>query len=156
MKRSAISLFVFIVPMLLLGFGCQSNNDPPTLTVGDHILHIEIADTPPARRQGLSDRIFLEDNRGVLFVFPRPSQQSFWMYRCHFDIDLAYIDSRGVIDEIITMKKEPMNTPPNQLRNYPSKSSDIQYVLEVNQGWFKRHGVKPGLKLDVTKYKTMY
>jgi hypothetical protein len=31
----------------------------------------------------------------------------------------------------------------------PSRSRGIQFCLEMNQGWFKQAGVKPGARLDL-------
>lgn len=148
-------LLVIMILSIFLCSGCEED-DPTRLQVGDKVITIEIADTPAERTQGLSDRLFLEDDHGMLFVFPRPSKQSFWMYRCHFDIDMAYIDPDGKILEIIQMKKEPFNTPPNQLKTYPSQSDNVKYVLEMNRGWFKRNNVEPGMVLDLERYQAAY
>jgi len=158
MKNSKPFFSLFFVWLFILtsGNGCGNRNNPNILKVGDIEIGIEIANTPQARKQGLSDRIFLEKNHGMLFVFPRPSQQSFWMYHCHFDIDLAYIDPDGVITEIIQMKKEPFNKSPQKLKTYPSKSNRVAYVLEMNGGWFKKNGIISGVKLDLERYKTVY
>ena len=146
-----ISIFIFC----FLLWGCDKESIP-TLTIGNTSITVEIANTPMSRYQGLSDRLIMEENHGMLFVFQRPEQQSFCMRKCHFDIDLAYISSDGVIQEIIHMKKEPYNTPNDSLKTYTSQSANIQFVLEMNKGWFSRHSVKVGDKIDLTRYKTAF
>jgi uncharacterized membrane protein (UPF0127 family) len=92
----------------------------------------------------------------MLFVFPTPSKLVFWMLRCHFDIDVAYIDKQGVIREIITMKAQPLDTPEPDLIRYPSGSDQIQYALEMNGGWFKEHQVVVGTRLDLKRFVAVY
>ncbi len=142
--------------LLLLVCGCNSKLPPNKLKVGEQAITIEVADNSETRRQGLSDRVFLEENHGMLFVFPQAGPQSFWMYHCHIDIDLAYIDPNGVILEIIQMKKEPFDTPPNLLKTYPSTAQNVQYVLEMNGGWYKRHNISPGISLDLAGHTASY
>ena len=52
-------------------------------------------------------------------------------------LSIAYIDPAGRILEVHDM--EPLNT-----NSVFSVSQNIQYALEVPQGWFKRKGVGPG------------
>jgi uncharacterized membrane protein (UPF0127 family) len=74
----------------------------------------------------------------MLFVFPAPYQASFWMKNCPLPLSAAYIDPEGVILEIHDL--QPHNT------NSVWASSDrVQFVLEVNQGWFGRHKVTTGM-----------
>ncbi|MGE4377372.1 MAG: DUF192 domain-containing protein, partial [Burkholderiaceae bacterium] len=34
-----------------------------------------------------------------------------------------------------------------QTTNSHCSAEPVRYVLEMNQGWFARHGIKPGFKL---------
>jgi uncharacterized membrane protein (UPF0127 family) len=61
-----------------------------------------------------------------------------------FDIDAAYIDSEGIIQEVVRLKKLD-ETP------VPSKSENIQFVLETAPGWFERNGIKAGTLIRGTK-----
>ncbi|MEN9733189.1 MAG: hypothetical protein RLZ45_1184, partial [Verrucomicrobiota bacterium] len=54
------------------------------------------------------------------------------------------IDSEGVIQEVVRLKKLD-ETP------VPSKSDNIQFVLETAPGWFERNGIKPGTLIRSTK-----
>ena len=49
------------------------------IKVGDDIFLIEIADTAEERTRGLSGRLGLTPNRGMLFLFPKPDLYVFWM-----------------------------------------------------------------------------
>jgi uncharacterized membrane protein (UPF0127 family) len=123
------------------------------LPVGGDTLHLEIANTDSLRTQGLSDRPNLAQDHGLLFVFPDTSYRVFWMVRCFFPIEVGYINPQGIIRDIIVMPNEPLNTPPQLLRRYRSSRGDIKYALEVNPGWFGRHKLKTGDRLELGKYR---
>jgi uncharacterized membrane protein (UPF0127 family) len=102
----------------------------------------EIAETEDERAQGLMHRRELPDGEGMLFIFDRDQQLSFWMKNTVIPLSIAFISSDGRITEIRDMQ-------PNDLNSIQSSRS-VRYALEVPQGWFSRAGVKPGdiLKID--------
>jgi uncharacterized membrane protein (UPF0127 family) len=73
----------------------------------------------------------------MLFVFSAPHQASFWMKSCPESLSAAYIDPAGVIAEIRHLEQ-------NDTNSVVAASANIQYVLEVKEGWFTRHGISPG------------
>lgn len=93
-------------------------------------------------------------NEGLLFVFPDAQRRTFWMIDCWFDLDIAYLDGRGVVRDIQTMSIQPGVSPEN-LARYPSATNDIVYALEVNRGWMTANNVKVGDKIPaITAYRT--
>jgi uncharacterized protein len=129
--------------------GCQPKNGDTTpfglKTVELKILHAslnaEVADTPQASENGLMFRDSLPEDRGMLFVFEPPKQASFWMRNTRIPLSIAYVDSTGKILEIESMQ-------PLDESVVPSVSDQVAYALEVNQGWFGRHGIAPGTKIE--------
>jgi uncharacterized protein len=111
------------------------------LKISNVPLTAEIADTPQASENGLMFRESLADDRGMLFIFERPRKAQFWMRNTKIPLSIAYIDSAGSILEIKSMK-------PLDETVVPSSSDHVAYALEVNQGWFSRHGIAPGAKID--------
>jgi len=85
-------------------------------------------------------RTNLDENAGMLFVFPRPWQAAFWMKNTLVPLSAAYIDPQGAILEIHDLEAQNTNS-------VVAQSADVQYVLEVNQGWFKRHQIQTGVFL---------
>ena len=77
----------------------------------------------------------------MLFIFDQPKKASFWMKNTKIPLSIAYIDSNGKILEIKSMN-------PLDETIVPSNSDEVAYALEVNQGWFARHGVSPGTKIE--------
>ncbi len=127
---------------------------PVTITVGDSKLLVEIADNDSLRQQGLSGRKSMAWNSGMLFVFPAPDSRTFWMIDCLFDLDIAYLDSKGIVRDVQTMVIEP-GVSPERLSRYPSATSDIVYALEVNRGWMKSSGLNVGDRIPaVTGFRT--
>lgn len=129
---------------------------PQKVRIGNTFAYLEIADELDEIQIGLSYRQEMDWDRGMLFCFSSPEKQGFWMRHCYFDIDLAYLDSNGVIRQILLLKAEPLGTPDSQLRVYPSESNAIQYVIEMNAGWFEANQVQVGDSTDVKKYRAKF
>ena len=104
-------------------------------------LKVEIADSPSEREKGLMFRYSMPDDRGMLFVFENERNLAFWMKNTFIPLDIAYISARGLINEIYRME------PLDYSKVYTSKKP-AKYALEVNAGWFKKNGIKPGMKMD--------
>jgi len=87
---------------------------------------------------GLMFRKEMPEAHGMLFVFDEPHRASFWMRNTVLPLTCAYIDPEGVILEIRDMK--PLDETPIR-----AASDRVQFVLEMNQGWFARHKVAAGM-----------
>ena len=104
---------------------------------------VEIARTDEERAKGLMYRKQLPDGEGMLFVFDRDQQLSFWMKNTLIPLSIAFIASDGNIVEIKDMQ-------PHDLSSVQSSRS-VRYALEVPQGWFSRVNVTVGdvVKIDL-------
>jgi len=122
------------------------------LIIGNLAVNVEIADTNQKRQKGLSGRRELKKNDGMLFIFPRTGKYTFWMKGCYIDLDIAFINTDGIILEIFSMKKEPVNMPDEYLRVYAPHSDRIKYALELNCGWFKENNIMPGRKITILSH----
>jgi uncharacterized membrane protein (UPF0127 family) len=117
-------------------------DDHFAIKLGARTVQMQIAALPSETERGLMFRSSLGRDEGMLFVFPRAQQMSFWMRNTTVALDIGYIDSAGVLREIYPMY-------PLDERPVPSRARDLQFALEMNQGWFKANGVKPGDRLDL-------
>jgi uncharacterized membrane protein (UPF0127 family) len=148
-----LSIFRRAAPILVAGFviflsACQQKSAESAfglrtadLKISSTRLTAEIADTPQASENGLMFRDSLAEDRGMLFVFDTPKRATFWMRNTNIPLSIAFIDSAGTILEVKSMY--PMDES-----IVPSSSTEVAYALEVNQGWFDRHKISPGDKID--------
>ncbi len=104
-------------------------------------LEIEIADTGAKRELGLMYRDAVANDAGMLFIFPAPAHQMFWMKNTKIPLDMLFADEHGRVIGIVA-NAEPFT---EDLRGVPG---DSQYVLEVNGGACRRLGVKAGDRLE--------
>lgn len=132
-------MFVGLALAVLLVAGCREAESPPVqLHINGIPLQTELAKTPKAMERGLMFRDQLAADSGMLFLFPEPKQASFWMRNTRIPLSIAYLDSKGRILEIRDMF--PYDETP-----VTSYSSNVAYALEVNQGWFLKHNITPGM-----------
>ncbi len=110
------------------------------LSIKGHKLTAEVAATDNTRMTGLMHRRMMPENRGMLFVFAAAQPQSFWMMNTYIPLSIAFVDEQGVIVNITDMK--PLTTDP-----HPS-AKPAKYALEMNLGWFAKHGIKAGATID--------
>lgn len=83
----------------------------------------------------------------MLFVFEKPMQVSFWMKNVSLPLDIGYFDSKGRLMEQYALY--PYDETP-----IFSKSHDIQFVLEMERGWFQKNKLSSGEVLDLEKVHT--
>ncbi len=110
------------------------------LQINSQKFTVEVAASDATRTVGLMHRRIMPESRGMLFVFPYPSVQNFWMMNTYIPLSIAFIDEHGIIVNIADMK--PLTTDP-----HPSLKP-AQYALEMNQGWFAKRGIRAGAKVD--------
>lgn len=112
----------------------------PTLKVwlGREELIAEIARTPVQIATGMMFRTNLAESEAMLFVFNGPAPKNFYMRNCTVPLSAAYIEPDGKIAEIVDLQ-------PGDEIGVQSRTSNLQFVLEVPQGWFQRHNVSPGV-----------
>ncbi len=110
--------------------------------VGERLVEMQLACLPPEMARGLMARPSLDPERGMLFVYERPTVLSFYMRNTSIPLDIGYFDAEGVLQEVYPLH-------PYDERAVQSRNSRLQFALEVNQGWFARQGVKPGARLDL-------
>jgi uncharacterized membrane protein (UPF0127 family) len=136
-----------------------------TVQIGGETFELELAVTPRARAQGLMHRSEIPADGGMLFVCP-PSEirvQAFWMSNCLVDMDIIFLDPRGIITAMHHMKVEPPQHPGESLADYenrmPRYSSGYpaQFAIELRAGTLERLNlrVEDKINLDLPRLKAM-
>lgn len=108
------------------------------LAIGETIIPVEVAWTTEELYRGLSGRQSLPENQGLYFIFPFPYQIGIWMKDMKFPIDIIWIDSNN---KITTIKE---NVLPDTYPQVFKSEGKTRFVLEVNDGFVKSHGIKVG------------
>jgi uncharacterized protein len=151
-------LLSLLAAMLLSACGNSTNNTPvakPELDPRGHLTHAqpklqtlkvwlgseemiaELALQPVQIATGMMFRTNMAENEAMLFVFNSPGPKNFYMRNCTVPLSAAYIEPDGTIAEIIDLQ-------PGDETGVQSRTSNLQFVLEVPQGWFQRHNVSTG------------
>jgi uncharacterized membrane protein (UPF0127 family) len=154
--------WICLLPALLLG--CPSSADPrpvrpaaaqapsaaatpPAATVPHVVLlppghdpvsvRVEVASTEPERRKGLMFRTHMDEDAGMIFLFERPEPLTFWMHNTYIPLDMIFIEPSMHVLGVVENAEPQTDTS-------RSVSGESQYVLEVNAGFSRRHGVTKG------------
>ena len=130
--------------LLVATWVAQAGTPLIKLSMGSGTLEVEVAATKGQRAQGLMNRSTLPESRGMLFVYPAPAYFCMWMKNTQIPLSVAFIDAQGQVINIADM------TPHTETNHCTQRNA--MYALEVNQGWFARHGVAAGSQiLDLEK-----
>jgi uncharacterized membrane protein (UPF0127 family) len=84
----------------------------------------------------------LDKDHGMLFIYPQEKNLSFWMKNTRIPLSIAFINSKGIITQIDSMT-------PYSLMSHTSKEK-VKYALEMEQGWFRKNGIKIGSKISLS------
>lgn len=110
-----------------------------TLSAGMHLIHAQVAGNDRQRAIGLMYRKEMPVSEGMLFVFEQPSSQCFWMKNTLLPLTAAFIADDGTIVNLADMKPQSTNSH--------CSARPVRFVLEMNQGWFAKRGIKAGSRL---------
>lgn len=103
-------------------------------------LDVYVARNAQDRSLGLMYRTRMEDHEGMLFVCDAPEVQRFWMKDTPLALSIAFIEEDGTICKVADME-------PHSLESQCS-DTPVRFILEVRQGWFARHGVGAGTRIE--------
>ena len=142
-----------LLPFVLLLTACQSESaNPPEeipsipfrvdgtmsfLRDGETLvtIDIEVADTDSARNRGLMQRFSLPDRSGMLFVFPEPEPQNFWMANTQLSLDFFFVNTDS---QIVSISKYAKPLSPESVT---SQGIPVPYVIEVEAGFIDTYGI---------------
>jgi len=97
--------------------------------------------------RGLMYRKSLAPGRGMLFDLRRRDDHKFWMHNTCVPLDMLFIDEDGLVVGIVE-NAPTLNDDPRGV-DCPSR-----YVLEVNAGWARQHGVRAGSAVVLPEHRT--
>lgn len=123
--------------------GCAGNlRHDQTFRFEDQAIVVQKADDEIERQKGLSGLDCIGPNEGMLFVFDRSGQHSFWMKNMRFAIDILWLSAdKKVVDQNLNV--QPSTYPQTFTNDQPAK-----YVLEMPAGRVSELGLTKGTTLS--------
>jgi uncharacterized membrane protein (UPF0127 family) len=148
MGRFSLAVLAFLVfalggalePCRAAGGGVEFS--AATVDIAGRAVKVQLAATPQAQQRGLMYRKSLPEDEGMLFLYDFPKIRCMWMKNTLVPLTAAFLDSRGRILGFADM--DPLTTQSH------CSGAPVMYVLEMNRGWFARHGVREGDSLDLS------
>jgi hypothetical protein len=142
--RGAATGLAVLAVLVLSAAATPRTSPPPTvahLTIqgasGQAVaVTAEVADTTERMLRGLMFRRYLPPNRGMLFDFGATVLVPFYMKNTYIPLSIAFISAQGEILDILDME------PLDERSRAPTRP--YRYALEMNRGFFKRHGLGVG------------
>ena len=98
---------------------------------------IEVVKEPRELRRGLMYREYLPPDQGMLFLMGDEEEHSFWMKNTLIPLDMLFIGKDKKVAGVVE-NAEPLTTTSRMVDGMSL------YVLEVNGGWCKKHGIGAG------------
>ncbi|MDP1559040.1 MAG: DUF192 domain-containing protein [Nitrosomonas sp.] len=135
--RLVTFLFIFLYSIVVTADTSTKLIIPLKISVST--LTAEVAHTQMLRARGLMNRTSLEENSGMLFIFPEAGYYSMWMLNTNIPLSVAFLDEKGVILNLADMIPHTRTTH--------NSAGLAKYALEMNQGWFSARGIKAGEKV---------
>lgn len=139
---------VVIVPSPIQGEGQPDHYQSPirldqakiSILSRDNIRHeltVELARTIQEQRVGLMFRLYLEKNKGMLFLFEDERERNFWMKNTSISLDILFVRKDGIIHHIYP------NAVINSLARISSHGA-VSAVLEIGAGEAEKLGINVG------------
>ena len=101
----------------------------------------ELATNEEEHARGLMFRKQMDENKGMLFLFPNEDWRSFWMHNTLIPLDIIYVNAKR---EVVSICK---NTNTLDDTSLPSEAPAM-YVIEINAGLSDKYGIDKGTKVN--------
>lgn len=105
-----------------------------------HTFNIWVADNDERRSRGLMFVNHLDEDAGMLFVYPRPQPISMWMKNTHLPLDMLFVRVDGRVERVVE------NTEPMSLATIQS-GAPVLAVVELNAGTASRLHIRAGAQV---------
>ncbi len=112
------------------------------MRIGRICFTAEMATTPESCQKGLMFRESLPEYQGMYFDLKSPDYHAFYMKNTKIPLSIAFIRQDGTICDIYEMRPLDENTL------YRPHVKAVA-ALEMKEGWFDRHKIKIGDKLEI-------
>ncbi len=111
--------------------------------IKENCFNVEVARTSGERERGLMNVEYMDNNNGMLFIFPETGKYNFWMKNTLIPLDIIWIDSNNTIVEV---KDNFQPCKEEDCEIYYSKENAL-YVLEINGNLSNKYEINIGDKI---------
>lgn len=111
----------------------------------NHCFRVELQLTPQEQRQGLMFREQLDMDSGMLFVYEKEGDRTFWMKNMSIPLDIIWINSNNEVVFIQEHVQPCRGDTCSPLRS----DKNAQYVLEINGGMVQRINLSVGDRMEI-------
>jgi len=134
-------LLVLIISFLTFNYFLPKT---PKAEINGQVFSLYLARTSEEQATGLAKYQKIEENQGMLFLFTKTDNYSFWMKDMHFPIDIIFISGNKVV---AVFQNVPVSLN-NHLPVYTTKTK-ADKVLEINAGLAKKYNIKIGSEVKI-------
>jgi Uncharacterized conserved protein len=135
-------LIILIATFLALNYLLPNT---PQAKINGHTFSLYLAKTAQEQKVGLAKYKSIAPNQGMLFLFDKADNYSFWMKDMKFPIDIIFISDNKVV---YVFGNVPVS-PNDNLPVYTTKTK-ANKVLEINAGLAKKYGIKIGAEVRIS------
>jgi uncharacterized protein len=133
------SLLVLAIVLPAIAQEPQMNLPRVQLSAGMFQIDAQVAQSSEQHSTGLMFRREMPQHEGMLFVFEQPTVQCFWMMNTLLPLTAAFVADDGTVVNLADMKPQTTDSHCSE--------KPVRFVLEMNQGWFAKKGIKAGFRL---------
>lgn len=142
---SAVVMMLVLVPPL--DAKMRRENLVLATAAGEHVIDVEMAETPEEKAVGLMFRRSVPQGTGMLFPYGVAQEVTMWMRNTFVPLDMIFIRADGVVHRI-EARTEPLS------ERVIASQGPVTAVLELAGGEAERLGVKPGDRVLHPHFKT--
>ena len=146
-----LRVFYFAVVVAMMA-GCHKSDSPDPLNLrtitlpGGKQVFAEVMFRREDMRRGMMFRESLAEDRGLLFIHPKPNRYPYWMFNVRVPLDIIWLDREHHMVEISENTPPCREADPGKCPQYGGKA-DALFVLELAAGMVAKHGLKVGQTL---------
>ena len=109
-------------------------------------IELEVAKSNSKKTNGLMFVEEMEENNGMIFVYPNENYRDFWMKNTLISLDIIYINKDFNVIQIYKNTKTEQTD-----ETYPS-NEPAQYVVELKGGWSDENSLEVGNRFEITEF----